>query len=237
MDKLIIVMPVYNEEVNLERTVKEWHPLTFLGVNSKLLLMNDGSLDSSYEILKKLENEYQNVIIMTKPNEGHGPTVRKLYQEALNLGADYIFQTDSDGQTDPGAFQAFWEAREQYAMQIGNRKPREDGISRVIVSYVLKLILLLFFGQWCKDPNAPFRLMHREVVETFLPLIPENFNLTNAILSVFVSYSKMHSRYVDIRFKPRQGGKNSINISRIIQIGLETMRRMPAINAKMRKRL
>lgn len=38
---------------------------------------------------------------LTKQNEGHEPTVLYGYRYALEHGADYIFQTDSDGQTNP----------------------------------------------------------------------------------------------------------------------------------------
>ena len=43
------------------------------------------------------------------------------YHYALEQGADYVFQTDSDGQTLPEEFWPFWEQRKEYDMLIGNR--------------------------------------------------------------------------------------------------------------------
>ena len=67
-----------------------------------------------------------------KPNGGHGATVLYGYKYALKNGADYIFQTDSDGQTLPEEFEPFWKRRQKYDMVIGWRKDRQDGISRVL---------------------------------------------------------------------------------------------------------
>ena len=75
---------------------------------------------------------------ITKPNGGHGATVLYGYHYALEHGADYIFQTDSDGQTLPSEFEAFWEQRSLYDMVIGWRKGREDGASRGIYDESIK---------------------------------------------------------------------------------------------------
>jgi len=55
----------------------------------------------------------------TKGNEGHGATLLSGYRRALDGGADYIFQTDSDGQTLSGEFWEFWRNRAEYDARIG----------------------------------------------------------------------------------------------------------------------
>ena len=50
MDKLYIVMPAYNEEANIEAVVSQWHPLVEkIGSDSRLVVMDDGSKDHTYE--------------------------------------------------------------------------------------------------------------------------------------------------------------------------------------------
>ena len=56
---------------------------------------------------------------------------------ALERGADYVFQTDSDGQTCPEEFWPLWEARASYDYQIGWRRRRADGLGRSLVTRVL----------------------------------------------------------------------------------------------------
>lgn len=235
MDKLYIVMPVYNEEANLKNTVESWYPLTELGTGSKLLLVNDGSKDKSAAILAELASEYPDMEYVSKANEGHGPTIRLAYRLALERGADYVFQTDSDGQTDPADMQCMWDEREHYAVQIGKRTEREDGFSRKVVSFVLRRLLFLFFGQRPEDPNAPFRLFQADCLRELLEAVPEDCALTNAVLAVCAEYANVSRRYVPIRFAPRQGGVNSINLPRIFKIGLENVKQFPALNRKMRR--
>ena len=51
MDKLYIVMPVYNEEENIQRVIAQWHPVVEgIGPESRLVLIDDGSQDNTYSI-------------------------------------------------------------------------------------------------------------------------------------------------------------------------------------------
>ena len=58
---------------------------------------------------------------MTKTNGGHGHTVLYGYRYAIEKGANYIFQTDSDGQRNPEEFDQFWVVKEEYDAVIRNR--------------------------------------------------------------------------------------------------------------------
>ena len=143
MDKLYIVIPAYNEEANIEAVVGQWYPIVqAAGPESRLLVVNDGSKDSTGQKLEQLAARLPALLPFTKENGGHGPACLFGYQKALEAGADYIFQTDSDGQTLPEEFAAFWEKREEYDMVIGHRAGRQDGFSRLVVTKVLKRPLL-----------------------------------------------------------------------------------------------
>lgn len=50
---------------------------------------------------------YSGYFILDKPNGDHGSTVLYGYRYAIKNHADYIFQTDSDGQTNLGKFEQF----------------------------------------------------------------------------------------------------------------------------------
>ena len=98
MDKLYIVIPAYNEAANLESVVRAWHQVAqTVGGGSRLLVVDDGSRDETPAILRRLQTELPRLLVHTKPNGGHGPAVRLGYRLALEGGADYVFQTDSDG--------------------------------------------------------------------------------------------------------------------------------------------
>lgn len=237
MEKLYIVIPAYNEEENIRDVIDDWYPIIEKyngGGESRLVIINDGSKDHTYEIMCEYAKERPLFTPITKPNGGHGATVLYGYHYALEHGADYIFQTDSDGQTLPEEFGPFWEERAQHDMVIGWRNGRQDGGSRVFVTKILKLVIRLCFGVSITDANTPFRLMKAETMKKYIGLIPENFNLSNVILSVIYAKKGCDVKYLPITFRPRQGGVNSINMKRIFKIGKQALKDFREINRAIR---
>ena len=226
-------MPAYNEEANIEKTVSEWHPIAVKVseiMNCKLVIANDGSKDNTYAKLLELKNQYPLLEPLDKSNSGHGATVLFLYRYAIEHGADYIFQTDSDGQTNPDEFWHFFENRDKYDFQIGNRNHREDGASRVFVTKTLRLVVWLMFHEWVTDANTPFRLMAVNRLKPILEVIPQDFFLCNVAISAIAVKWHERCKWYPITFKPRQGGVNSINMKRIFKIGMKAIGDFRLIN-------
>lgn len=231
MDKLYMIMPAYNEEANIETVINEWYEvIDKMSDDSRLVVINDGSKDSTYSIMQKLQETKPKLIALTKQNGGHGSTVLYGYNYALENGADFVFQTDSDGQTRPEEFAQFWEKRNDYHMVIGHRKGRQDGFSRKFVTKTLKLVCLLCFHVKVTDANTPFRIMQAEYLKENLSVIPENYNLPNVVLSVLYAKKKEPVLYIPITFRPRQGGVNSINMKKIFKIGKQAWKDFREIN-------
>lgn len=226
MDNLYIVIPAYNESENINQLIDDWYPVIekYNGDGkSRLVVIDDGSKDNTYEMLKKLSETRPQLVALTKPNGGHGATVLYGYRYAIENNADYIFQTDSDGQTLPEEFPGFWDLRNDYDAILGNRSDRQDGSSRKFVENTLRFILKIIFGVSVPDANAPYRLMKKELLEKYIKKMPEDFNLPNVMLTTYFTYFKEKIRFEKITFKPRQGGKNSINIKRIVGIGIKAL--------------
>lgn len=233
MNSLYIVMPAYNEEANIEATVAQWHPVAERVsqiMDCRLVVANDGSKDGTFEILKKIEGTYPLLESIDKKNSGHGATVLYLYRYAIEHGAEYIFQTDSDGQTDPEEFWKFFENRDNYDFQIGNRNHREDGVSRVLVTRTLRFVVWLIFHEWVIDANTPFRLMKVERLKPILDVIPQDFFLCNVAISAIAVKWHERCKWYPISFRPRQGGVNSINMKRIFKIGWKALNDFYKIN-------
>lgn len=236
MDSLFIIIPAYNEAANIVQVAREWHAVAVRhGPESRLVIIDDGSKDDTFAILQSLRAELPQLTALTKPNSGHGATLLYGYRYALAQGADYIFQTDSDGQTLPQEFEPFWAERERYAMVIGSRCGRQDGFSRVVVTKVLKFVLFCVFGLAIRDANTPYRLMQRAALETYIDRIPKDFNLSNVMLTVLLTYYHESILYLPITFRPRQGGVNSLNIPRIIRIGLQAVKDFRHIRRELRR--
>ena len=215
MDILYIVMPAYNEETNIENVVNQWMQV---GVN-KMIIADSGSTDSTHEKLLNLQKTYPQLVILSNTEKQHGPKLMALYDYSIKNGADYIFQTDSDGQTNPQEFAAFWSLRNNYDIILGHRYKRDDGKIRAFVEGVVCFLVRIYFHVNIPDANAPFRLMKSKIIEKYLHRLPPDYNLPNIMLTVYFTYYKENITFRKITFKARQSGVNSINISKIITIG------------------
>ena len=240
MDKIYFVMPAYNEAENIEETIKQWYPVVEKlqegGADSKLCIANDGSKDNTFEIMSGLKEKYPLFEPLDKPNSGHGATVLYLYRHAIANGANYIFQTDSDGQTNPEEFWEMWKNRSKYDFQIGHRLGRQDGASRVFVTKTLRLVVWLMFHEWVTDANTPFRLMRTDKLQPIMNVIPQDYFLCNVAISAIAVKWNYKIGWYKITFKPRQGGVNSINMKRIFKIGRQALGDFRKINKNLKNK-
>ena len=236
METLFIVIPAYNEEANIRQVIEDWYPVVekYHGdQKSRLVIIDDGSKDRTYQIVQEYAAARPLLTPVTKKNGGHGPAVLIGYNYALEHGADYIFQTDSDGQTLPEEFDPFWEQKNDWDMLIGLRKGRQDGFSRIVVTKTLKAVIRLCFGVSAADANTPYRLIRSDVLKKYISLIPQDFFLSNVLLSVIFEKKGCRVKYLPITFRPRQGGVNSINLKRIVKIGIKALRDFRQINRQL----
>lgn len=224
MDILYIIMPAYNEEANIEKTIREWYPIIENKCDaSRLVIADSGSNDSTHEILERLKKTFPKLIVLSDTPKEHGPKVINLYYFSIQSGADYVFQTDSDGQTSPDEFSAFWELRNERDAIIGVRTIRGDGVARKMIENILCILLRLYFGIRVSDANAPYRLIKTDILKKYIQRLPVDYNLPNVMLTTYLVYYKENIEFKEITFKARHGGKNSINVSKIIKIGCNSL--------------
>ncbi len=225
MDTLYVVMPAYNEEENIEEVVSSWYPvLEGKSPESRLVVADAGSKDKTHEILLRMKETMPQIDIISDTGTFHGPKVIALYNYAIANGADYIFQTDSDGQTLPEEFGAFWDMRTAYKGIFGHRKVRGDGKSRAFVEKVVCFLLKLYFHVKVPDANAPFRLMNAQTVAKYIGRLDKDYNLPNIMMTTYFSYYGEEMTFKEVTFRPRQGGTNSINIKKIFKIGWKALK-------------
>lgn len=217
---LYVVMPAYNEEETIQMVVEQWYPvLEGKSEDSRLIVADSGSTDNTHKILLELKEKYPKLDILEDTLKQHGPKLLAMYKYAIDSKADFIFQTDSDGQTNPAEFEAFWNEINQYEAVVGYRTERGDGKARAFVEKVVCFLLRLYFGVKVPDANTPFRLMRTDLVAKYIDRFAEDYNIPNIMFTTFFAYYKDNIAFREITFKPRQGGTNSINVRNIVRIG------------------
>jgi glycosyltransferase involved in cell wall biosynthesis len=218
---LYVVMPIYNEQTSIGAVVREWKEmLGRVAPDHRILILNDGSKDNTAQVLAEIAAATPGVEIINKPNSGHGRTCIMGYGEAIQRGARWIFQIDSDGQCDPQYFAALWNQREQHPAVFGKRVDRDDGMARKVISWFCRLATHIATGVPVRDPNVPYRLMRADVLRAAIADFPQDFGLSNILVSVVVQKglgSKMG--FVDIGFRDRTGGEPSVKWGKFVSEG------------------
>lgn len=221
MIALAAVIPVYNEEANLAALAAEWLPaLRAIGAPFAVWFIDDGSTDASPEILRRLlEEDPCHIRTIRQANAGHGAACRRGYECALAAGAEWVLQIDSDGQCDPAYLGEFWRRREEAVCVFGDRRRRGDGWHRGAISSLCTALVSFRTGVRVRDANVPYRLIKRNALARALERVPPDFDLQNIALSVVLRQIEPHWAFVPIHFRPRAGGRNSIDLRRIAGMG------------------
>ncbi len=178
---LSIVLPVYNEAALLPAVVAEWlSALARLEADYELLLYDDGSTDTTPQVLQALAREHPALHVRRHANRGHGPTILRGYREALG---EWILQADSDGEIDVRSLAAFWDARTRGDFVVGRRVDRRSPWVRRLITRVSALSVRWLFGAGIHDVNCPFRLMRASSLAPLLAEIPDDTFAPNVALS------------------------------------------------------
>ena len=116
---IFVVVPVYNEELRAVETIKK-----ILKVNKsvKIVVVDDGSSDNSFRILKKYFDANKRVVLSRHlVNLGKGAAMKTGLKIAWKLGGEAVIFVDADGQHDPKYLPKFIEKLEKYPIVFGYR--------------------------------------------------------------------------------------------------------------------
>ncbi|WP_375181030.1 DUF2062 domain-containing protein [Chryseobacterium sp.] len=123
--KICVLIPTYNNEKTLKRVIDG-----VLNYTEDIIVVNDGSTDSTKEILRS----YSHIEVIDLPeNKGKGNGLKIGFRKAKELGYNYAITIDSDGQHYPDDIPVFVEAllnEKEDVLLIGNRNMSQDGIPK-----------------------------------------------------------------------------------------------------------
>jgi len=211
---LAVIVPVYNEEKNIKKFINDWEREIKKNYKKKykFIIINDGSNDNTYAVVKSLNNN--KIIYISHKNIGHGNTCLKGYKLAIKLNFNYIMQVDSDNQCDPIYFKHFLkEIKNNYAV-FGNRISREDGLMRILFSKILSFLIFLKTFTFIKDANVPYRIIKKDVLKKLVNKISKNIELKNCHLSYLLE-KNYKIKWISINFRKRYYGETKYGFSKL----------------------
>lgn len=159
MYEFTIIVPVYNEEDNLERVEKEL--LAYIQIATKktaVLFVNDGSKDTSQELIEAIcaRNSAFSYISFTE-NRGLSAAIKAGFDYVESPLVGYI---DSDLQTAPEDFNLLLEHIDSYALVTGVRADRKDSFVKNMSSKIANGIRRAFTHDGMDDTGCPLKVIH-----------------------------------------------------------------------------
>ncbi len=176
--KLSVVMPVYNERATLRRVVNGVLSLS-LPFEIELLCVDDGSTDTSREILAELQREHPAIRVLLQPhNLGKGAALRRGIQEATG---EFVIIQDADLEYDPAEYPILLEpliagkADVVYGSRfMGGRPHRVLYFWHSVGNWLLTLFSNALTDLNLTDMETCYKVFRREVIQS-IPLEENRF--------------------------------------------------------------
>ena len=208
---LSVVIPLYNEEKSVKRIaaliLKE---LEDAKISYELILVNNGSKDSTLKIVASLARDNPSVkTVHIKVNKGYGFGIIS----GLNTAkGDVVGWTDGDEQVKPEDLLKLYAflVKNDCDVVKGKRFVREDGFSRTAASLFYNALVNMLFFTWINDVNAKPKLFKRKVYKS-LKLKSKDWFIDTELLvkSVKLGYNICD---VGVVFVKRRCGKSNVRL-------------------------
>ena len=159
-----IVIPVYNEEDNLDRVEYELsHYLTICPMKACVLLVNDGSRDGSLDKIKAICKRHADFFYISS-STNHGLST------AIKAGIDtteskYMGYIDADLQTNPEDFNLLLAHIDNHDIVTGIRAKRKDSVFKKLQSKIANGFRRSMTGDTATDTGCPLKVMRTDMLK------------------------------------------------------------------------
>src|SRR3954464_3512080 len=208
-----LVLPTFNEAENLEPLVEAARAK--LPPSAWVLVVDDSSPDGTGEIADRLAARHENVDVLHRPRkEGLGPAYVAGFRRALERGAAFLLEMDSDFSHDPAYLPRLLEAAKRADVVLGSRYVAGGGVSdwgplRRAVSRGGSSYARLVLGVGVRDLTGGFKCFRREVLEAIdLDAIPPRGYAFQVELTYRAIRRGFKAVEVPILFRERRVGKS-----------------------------
>ncbi len=221
--KIIVVMPAYNAEKTLEKTVRDIPP----GLANEIIVVDDDSSDKTVKKAKELKLR----TFVHPQNRGYGANQKTCYTLALNYGADIVVMIHPDYQYDSSLTEELVRPiiQGRFDIMLGSRirtrKESLDGgmpLYKYLANRFLTIVENIVLGQNLSEYHTGFRAFHKRVLkEVAFHKFSDDFVFDQEILISSVQKGfRIGEIPVPVRYNP---DSSSINFPRSVKYGFETL--------------
>ena len=221
---LSVFFPAYNDSGTIASLViRAVQTAGLLTPDHEVIVINDGSTDSTPQILDELAALYPGIvrIVHHQKNRGYGGALRSGFATASK---DVIFYTDGDAQYDPAEMSLLWEQmRPDVDWVNGFKISRSDPIHRIIIGRVYHHFVKLLFRFKVRDVDCDFRLIRRRVFD----VVRLEKNSGVICLEMMKKFHDAKLRVAEVpvhHFHRAYGRSQFFNFPRIFRTGVDVFR-------------
>ena len=178
-----VVLPARDEEASLPPTLRAiYAAFTRAGIPLELIVVDDGSKDSTWAVLQSLRSEISTLAPVQNPGpHGFG---RAIVYGLNHMRGDAVVIMMADASDSPADAVRYWQLlNEGYECAFGSRFIRGGRVLdyprvKLLVNRLANLFIRVLFRHGLNDTTNAFKAYRRHVIEGCRPLIAPHFNLT-----------------------------------------------------------
>ena len=229
-----VIIPTYNEAVNLERVVAASCAELdrVVAGDYRILVVDDGSPDGTGAIADAIASESGRVEVLHRPHKGGlGAAYLAGFARALAAGAERVIEMDADFSHDPRYLPALLSASADADLVLGSRYVDGGGVRdwsplRKLVSRGGGLYARAVLGVDVADLTGGFKCIRRQVLEAIdLPSVRAQGYVFQIELTYRALLAGFSVREIPIVFADRTAGKSKMSA----RIALEAVWRVPEL--------
>lgn len=208
-----VVIPVYNERESLQELIARIsESFKQMQRSYEILFVDDGSTDTSLEIIKKYTQDHKNIhVVSFRRNLGKSPALTVGFEHA---NGKYVVTMDADLQDDPANIPQMYKVLLEKDLDLvsGWRKERRDSLLKVLSSKLFnKIIIPFLFGVKFNDMNCGLKLYKRELAKEL-----RIYGGMHRFIPVLASEMGYKAGEVPIVHHPRKHGKSKYKPTKIL---------------------
>jgi len=207
-------MPAYDEEAVLPVSLQEAvDVLEEIATDWELIVVDDGSRDSTPRILAEWSTREPRIKVLTQPsNRGYSKALARGFRAASK---EAVFYTDADAQFDLREIVRLYPLLANHDMVSGYRIDRKDPPIRLLTSRLFNALQAVLLGNRVRDVNCAFKLFRRSYFDR-VELSSDGF-LIDAELHLRAKKAGMSRTQVGVRHRPRTHGATTVRPATIAQ--------------------
>ena len=200
MNKIVVLIPFYNELNNLNELKKLIKNLSKLDIHFKFVFCDDNSNDNTADRLSDYLN-YNNLnyeVIKNNTNLGHGGSLIRLSKLEQIKDFDFVLTLDFDFCYMHNDLVAILNTNLKDKIVIGKRKYFDEGVFRQFITTCSEVIIFLKSFVLFKDTNCPIRLYPTFIYLNLWQQIPENTLIPNIFSTLIMLKNKQSFERIPI---------------------------------------